>query len=73
MTPATDVNSNPTNPLFRPGIDTAYIQFDGSFVPVTQGLPMYGETNRILLEDTDGDLVYTNTWSLNPPTFYQLC
>ena len=34
---------------------------------------MYGETNRILLEDTDGDLVYTNTWSLNPPTFYQLC
>ena len=73
MTAATDVNSNPTNPLFRPGIDTAYIQFDGSFVPITQGFPMYGETNRILLEDTNGDLVYTNTWSLNPPTFYQLC
>ncbi len=73
MTPSTDVNSNPTNPLFRPGIDTAYIQFDGSFVPVTQGLPMYGAANRILLEDLDGDLIYTNTWSLNPPTFYQLC
>lgn len=73
MTPATDVNENPTNPLFRPGIDTAFIEFDGSFVPVTQGLPMYGVANRILLEDIDGDLIYTNSWNLNPPTFYQLC
>jgi hypothetical protein len=34
---------------------------------------MYGTANRILLEDLDGDLIYTNSWDLNPPTFYQLC
>ncbi|MHA2099207.1 MAG: T9SS type A sorting domain-containing protein, partial [Candidatus Kariarchaeaceae archaeon] len=73
MAPATDVNSNPTNPLFRPGIDTTFIQFDGSFVPVTQGLPMYGEENRLTLDDQDGDGIYTGTWSLDPVTFYQLC
>lgn len=73
MTPATDVGSNPTNPLFRPGIDTAFIQFDGSMVPITQGLPMYGAANRIMLSDGDGDLIYTGTWDLDPPTFYQLC
>ena len=72
MAPATDVNSNPVNPLFRPGIDSAYIQFDGSFVPVTQGLPMYGPGNFLKLDDTDGDVIYTATWSLDPPTFYQL-
>jgi len=73
MAPATDVNSNPTNPLFRPGIDSVFIQFDGSFVPVTQGLTMYGTDNRITLEDQDGDGIYTGIWPLEPPTFYQLC
>ncbi|NWF88896.1 MAG: T9SS type A sorting domain-containing protein [Ignavibacteriaceae bacterium] len=73
MTPATDVNENPTNPLFRPGIDTVYVQFDGCMTPITQGLTMYGTDNRLLLTDLDGDLVYTGTWSLNPPTFYQFC
>jgi hypothetical protein len=73
MTPATDVNENPTNPLFRPGIDTLYVQFDGSMVPITQGLTMYGTDNRLLLTDSDGDLIYTGSWDLNPPTFNQLC
>ena len=73
MTPATDVNENPTNPLFRPGIDTVYVQFDGCMTPITQGLTMYGTDNRILLEDPEGDMVYTGSWNLNPPTFYQFC
>ncbi len=73
MTPATDINENPTNPLFRPGIDTVYVQFDGCMTPITQGLSMYGTDNRILLEDPDQDLVYTGSWDLNPPTFYQFC
>jgi hypothetical protein len=73
MTPATDVNTNPTNPLFRPGIDTAYIQFDGSLIPITQGLTMYGADNRIMLEDADGDMIYTGEIDLTPPTFYQVC
>lgn len=73
MEPATNVNDNPTNPLFRPGIDTVFIQFDGSMVPITQGLTMYGTDNRLQLSDTDGDGIYTATWNLNPPTFNQLC
>jgi hypothetical protein len=73
MTPATDVNENPTNPLFRPGIDTVFVQFDGCMTPITQGLTMYGTDNRILLEDPDEDMLYTGSWSINPPTFYQFC
>lgn len=73
MIPATDINSNATNPLFRPGIDSVFIQFDGSFVPVTQGLPMYGAANRVELLDTDGNGIYSVSWDLTPPTFYQLC
>lgn len=73
MAPAADVASNPTNPLFRPGVDSVFVQFDGSFVPITQGLTMYGTDNRLELLDTDGDLVYTGTWNLEAPSFYQMC
>jgi len=73
MTPATDVVENPTNPLFRPGIDTVFVQFDGCMTPITQGLTMYGTDNRIELTDMDGDLVYTGSWDLEAPTFYQFC
>jgi hypothetical protein len=73
MTPATVVATNPLSALFRPGIDTAYIQFDGSFVPVTQGLSMWGTDNRLLLADPDGNGVYTATYNLTPPTLFQMC
>ncbi|MEJ5350022.1 MAG: T9SS type A sorting domain-containing protein [Melioribacteraceae bacterium] len=73
MTPATNVATNATNPLFRPGIDTAYIQFDGSLIPITQGKTMYGADNRVMLSDPDGDMIYTGEIDLNPPTFYQVC
>lgn len=73
MAPAADAAANPTNPVFRPGVDSVFVQFDGSFVPVTQGLTMYGTDNRLELLDPEGDLVYTGTWNLEPPTFYQLC
>ena len=70
MTPAMDVNENPTNPLFVPG-DSVYVQFDGCITSISQGLSMWGEDNRIVLEDLDGDLVYTGSWDLIPPSFYQ--
>lgn len=73
MAPATNVATNPTNPLFRPGIDTVFIQFDGCFVPITQGLTMYGTDNRVRLSDPDGDGKYTGSIDLKPPTFYQIC
>jgi len=73
MTPATNVATNATNPLFRPGLDTAYIQFDGSLIPITQGKTMYGADNRVMLSDPDGDMIYTGEIDLNPPTFYQVC
>ncbi len=73
MAPATNVATNPTNPLFRPGTDSVFVQFDGSFVPITQGLTEYGVDNRIELKDPDGDGVYTGSVNLKAPTFYQMC
>jgi hypothetical protein len=73
MAPATNVTTNPTNPLFRPGIDTVFIQFDGCLISITQGLTMYGTDNRVRLSDLDGDGKYTGSIDLNPPTFYQVC
>lgn len=73
MAPATNVTTNATNPLFRPGIDTVWVQFDGCFIPITQGKSMYGTDNRIQLTDSDGDGKYTGTIDLKAPTFYQVC
>jgi hypothetical protein len=72
MAPAANVATNP-NVLFRPGIDTVYIQFDGCMVPITQGKTMWGTDNRLMLSDPDGDGTYTATYNLTPPTFYQFC
>jgi hypothetical protein len=72
MAPAASVATNPGT-LFRPGIDTAYIQFDGCMVPITQGKTMYGTDNRLRLTDTDGDGKYTATYNLAAPSFYQFC
>jgi hypothetical protein len=73
MVPATNATTNPTATLFRPGIDTVFVQFDGCMVPVTQGKTMWGTDNRIILTDPNGDGIYTGDYDLTPPTFYQFC
>ncbi len=69
MTPATSVATNPANPLFRPGIDTVWVQFIDCLLPLTQGEGIYTNT-PLLLEDKDGDLVYSGSLALTPPTTY---
>jgi FlgD Ig-like domain len=73
MAPATNETDNPTFALFRPGVDTVYVQFDGSLVSVTQGHTMWGTDNRLMLTDDDGDGIYSGVYSLTPPTFNQFC
>jgi len=73
MAPATNETDNPTFALFRPGVDTVYVQFDGSLVSATQGKSMWGADNRLMLEDIDGDGIYTGIYNLTPPTFNQFC
>jgi hypothetical protein len=73
MSPAASTAANPTNTLFRPGIDTVYIQFDGCLIPITQGKTMYGTDNRIMLTPTGTNAIYTGTINLTGPTFYQVC
>lgn len=72
MAPAANAATNPGT-LFRPGVDTVYVQFDGCMVPITQGKTMYGTDNRLMLTDPDGDGKYTATYNLTPPTVYQFC
>jgi hypothetical protein len=73
MAPAANLTTNPTNTLFRPGIDTAYIQYDGCLIPITQGKTMYGTDNRIMLTQTGTGALYSATVNLTAPTFYQVC
>lgn len=73
MAPAANVATNPTNALFRPGIDTVFIQFDGCLIPITQGKTMYGTDNRIVLADPSGTGKYTGSIDLKPPTLFQVC
>jgi hypothetical protein len=73
MNPAANATTNPTNTLFRPGIDTAYIQFDGCLVPITQGKSMWGTDNRIMMNSPNSDGIYTASIDLTPPTFFQVC
>ncbi|MBI2416955.1 MAG: T9SS type A sorting domain-containing protein [Ignavibacteriales bacterium] len=71
MTNAARLDSNAANTLFRPGIDTVYVQFDGSILAITQGKTMWGTDNRITLTDPDGDMIYTGSMALTPPYCYQ--
>ena len=70
MTPATDVATNPANPLFRPGVDSCKIQFLGCLMSLTQGYGLFDSTLTIELDDPDGNLVYTGTCDLTPPTTF---
>jgi hypothetical protein len=72
MAPAASAATNP-NTLFRPGLDTVYVQFDGCLTAVTQAKTMWGTDNRLMLTDTDGDGKYTGTWNLKAPTLNQFC
>jgi hypothetical protein len=69
MRPATNVATNPSNPLFRPGIDTVWVQLIDCLLPLTQGEGIYANT-PLMLEDKDGDLVYSASWALTPPVPY---
>ncbi|HNW58455.1 MAG TPA: T9SS type A sorting domain-containing protein [bacterium] len=71
MTPATSVETNPANTLFRPGIDTVWVQLYGAIMSLTQGQGLYTNT-PLLLSDPDGDLVYTGSWALKTPTVYDV-
>jgi|GEM_PF-779161 len=73
MAPATNVATNPTNPLFRPGTDSVFVSFDGCLLPITQGKTMYGTDNRIELKDPNGDGIYTGSIALKAPSLYQVC
>ena len=71
MAPATSVATNPANPLFRPGVDTAWVQFYGCLLPLTQGDGLYTNT-PLRLDDPDGDLIYTGTLNVTPPAPYDV-
>jgi hypothetical protein len=71
MVNATNPDSNASNPLFRAGIDTVYVKFEASFLALSQGMSFWGDDNEIVLEDPDGDLIYTGTIDLAPPTVFQ--
>ncbi len=71
MAPATNVATNPSNPLFRPGIDTVWVQFYGCLLPLTQGDGLYTNT-PLMLEDKDGDLIYSGSLALKVPVPYDV-
>ncbi|MDZ7290586.1 MAG: T9SS type A sorting domain-containing protein [candidate division KSB1 bacterium] len=71
MAPATNVATNPSNPLFRPGIDTVWVKFLDCLLPLTQGDGIYTNT-PLMLEDKDGDLIYSGSLALKPPVPYDV-
>jgi hypothetical protein len=70
MTAATDASQN-SDPLFRPGVDSVYIQPDGSMLALSQGYTTFG-ARVAQLTDPDGDMVYSGTWELKDHAWYQL-
>jgi hypothetical protein len=71
MSPATSAATNPSNPLFRPGVDTVWVRFYGCLMSLTQGDGLYTNT-AFRLEDKDGDLVYTGSKVLKMPAPYDV-
>jgi hypothetical protein len=70
MTPATVEETNPSNPLFRPGIDSCEIYLYGCLMGLTQGYGLYGDSMVVKLEDPNSDLIYTASYALVAPTTY---
>lgn len=72
MAPASNAaNNSNSDHLFVPGTDSVWVQFDGSLFALSQGFETFG-TRDILLEDTDGDGVYSTDFTVDPPAWYQL-
>jgi len=78
MTNATVSDSNHLGDLFRPGVDSVKVQWDGELTAVTQGQPMWDAAARFLtLEDPNGDMIYTGSYTIKvsekfPNIWYQL-
>ena len=70
MGPATDASTNKTNPLFRAGTDTAFVVFHESLLALSQDMGFWSN-NRLMLNDPDGDGIYSGAMDLDPPTIYQ--
>jgi hypothetical protein len=71
MAPAADPLTNTNINLFVPGTDSVWIRPDGSFFALSQGFRTFG-VNLVLLEDGDGDLVYTGSFTTTGPAPYQI-
>jgi len=79
MNNATNADSNAANAdnLFRPGIDSVFIVWDGELLGVTQGHDMWGADNFLELTDMDGDMIYSGSYTITvsdkfPHGWYQL-
>ena len=72
MAPAMDAATN-TKTLFNPATDSVFIQMDGSLLAVTQGFEVGDAKARVVqLTDDDNDMVYSGTWNISGPGWYQL-
>ncbi len=71
MVPATDPASNTNIPLFNPATDSVWIRPDGSLFALSQGFPTFN-ANMVLLEDEDGDMVYSGSMTTTGPAPYQI-
>jgi len=71
MKPAADRSTNPDFTLFRLGQDSAFIQLDTPMFAVTQG-KRPGAQGRYYLTDPDGDGIYSGTYALKTPTWFQV-
>ncbi|MCB0281279.1 MAG: lamin tail domain-containing protein [Calditrichae bacterium] len=64
MTKAASATDNPDNPLFRPGVDTVWVAWDGELNAFTQG--MQRDSVFLMLADPEGDMVYSADFTMNP-------
>jgi hypothetical protein len=71
MKPAADRATNPVKTLFRPGQDSVFIYIDDPLWAVTQGRRPQ-RAGRYELKDPDNDGVYSGTFDLKTPVWYQV-
>ncbi len=71
-----DSNAANVDNLFRPGVDSVFVRWDGELLGTTQGHDMWSE-NFLELTDPDGDMIYSGTYLIKvsekfPNGWYQL-
>jgi len=71
MKPATDRATNPVRTLFRRGTDSVFIYIDDPIWAVTQARRP-GRPGRYELKDPDNDGVYSGTFALRVPVWFQI-